>query len=221
MSWFLKIFAHFEEEAAGARPESAYKQQVLYCRRVWQDKTYGLERLVRLLLCAVQFAFPLLLVRDIFGRAGLIPRRLGVEAYTLFKFIFPLLILAFGFYRNPAAVAVTVYLLFETILHILSLIFLADVYSAAPTYRRSILLLFLHYLEAVFDFAVIYIAFGLLNQPLSPLSAVYFSLVANTTVGFGDIHAQGPLGQLAVIAQLIVCVLFIILFINYFSQREK
>jgi len=221
MKPILKLFANFNKENASEQPPGAYQQQVHYCKQVWQGQTYGLERLVRLFLCAVQFAFPLLLVRDIFGRAGLIPRRLAVEAYTTFKFILPLCILSFGFYRYPALVILTIYLLSETILHILSLIFLADVYPAAPSYRRSILLLFLHYLEVVFDFAVIYIAFGLLSEPLTPLSAVYFSLVANTTVGFGDIHAHGPIGQAVVISQLIICVLFVILFINYFSQREK
>jgi hypothetical protein len=50
---------------------------------------------------------------------------------------------------------------------------------------------------------------------------VYFSLVANTTVGFGDIYPKGTGGQLVVISQLLVCVLFIILFINYFSQRTQ
>jgi hypothetical protein len=83
------------------------------------------------------------------------------------------------------------------------------------------LLLFLHYLEVALDFAVIYIGFDLLSEKLSAVSAIYFSMVASTTVGFGDIHAKGASGQLVVIAQLIVCVLFILLFINHFAQRAQ
>jgi len=203
------------------KTESAYAQQLRYLAIVWEDNTYGLERILRLFLSLAQFAFPILLIRDIFGRFGTLYRKLAVEFYTLLKLIFPLLVLAFGLYQYPFVVAVIVYLLSETILHILNLIFLYDVHSAAVSYHRSLLLLFLHYLEVVFDFAVVYIGFDLLNESLSPVSALYFSMVANTTVGFGDIHAKGAAGQLVVIAQLIVCVLFIVLFINHFSQKEN
>ncbi|MFH1075039.1 MAG: potassium channel family protein [Candidatus Firestonebacteria bacterium] len=82
-------------------------------------------------------------------------------------------------------------------------------------------MLFLSYVEVVLDFATVYMGFDLLSETLSPVSAIYFSLVTNTTVGFGDIHAKGAAGQLVVISQLLVCVLFIILFINYFSQKTN
>ncbi|MDD5156393.1 MAG: potassium channel family protein [Candidatus Omnitrophica bacterium] len=221
MPRFLKIFVHSKEADVASKAECAYKQQLEYCKKAWHSHSYGLERLVRLFLCSAQFAFPLLLVRDLFGRKGATSRKLAVEAYNVAKFIFPLAVLATGLYRRPAVTGIIIYLLSETVLHILSLIFLEDIHGALPSYRRSILLLFLHYLEVVFDFAVIYITFGLVSEALTPVSAVYFSLVANTTVGFGDIHAQGSAGQAAVIAQLIVGVLFIILFINHFSEREK
>jgi hypothetical protein len=71
----------------------------------------------------------------------------------------------------------------------------------------------------VLDFATIYIGFDLLSEKLTAVSAVYFSLVVNATVGFGDIYPNGRTGQLVVISQLLVCILFIILFINYFSQK--
>lgn len=198
---------------------SAYLEQAQHLKKVWRDQTFGLERLVRLALCAVQFVFPVLLVRELSGRQGGPSRKIAVELYTLVKLGLPLLLLGFGLYRYRAAVFLIVYLMSETVLHILNLIFLEDIYPVSISYRRSILLLLMHYLEVVFDFAVIYIAFDLLSQPLSAVSAVYFSMVAHTTVGFGDIHAKGSAGQLVVVTQLAICVLFIILFINYFSQK--
>jgi hypothetical protein len=216
----IKIFIN-PEVSSGEKVEEAYRQQIKYLKRAWSDRTYGLERLVQLFLCVVQFIYPMLLVRDIFGRAGVTSRKMAGEFYAVLKWLFPLLVLSFGLYRHPTIIIVIVYLLSETIFHILSLIFLSDIHGMVPSYHRSILLLFLHYLEVVFDFAVVYIGLGLLSQTLTPVSAVYFSLVASTTVGFGDIHAQGTIGQLIVIAQLIVCVLFIILFINYFLQRKE
>ncbi len=53
---------------------SAYSQQIQYLKKVLEDDTYGLERAVRLFICTVQFVFPILLVRDIFGMLGSIPR---------------------------------------------------------------------------------------------------------------------------------------------------
>ncbi|MDD4908081.1 MAG: ion channel [Candidatus Omnitrophica bacterium] len=218
MSLLSKLFINpgaNDRENAG----SAYRRQVKYLQAVWNDDTYGLERLLRLFLCLVQFIYPILLIRQVFGRWGATSRKLAVEAYNVFKLIFPLLILSCGWYKIPFILVLVVYLLSETIFHILNLIFLSDVHLAAVSYHRSILLLFLHYAEVVLDFAAIYIGFDLLSEPLNPVSAVYFSTVANTTVGFGDICAKGAVGQLVVISQLALCVVFVILFINYFSSR--
>jgi hypothetical protein len=198
---------------------SAYKQRVSYLRKAWESDTYGLERLLRLFLCLVQFIYPILLIKEIFGRIGVRARKLAVEFYILLKFVFPLVVLFFGLYRQRIVIFLIVYFLSETILHILNLIFLADKDESALSYHRAILLLLLNYMEVALDFAVIYIGFGLLSEALNPVSAVYFSIVASTTVGFGEIHAVGSAGQLVVIAQLMICLAFIIVFINYFSQK--
>ena len=219
MLQFIRILIN-PKILSAEKADPAYRQQVKYLKKVWGDDTYGIERITRLLLCTVQFFFPILLVRELSGRMGVVVRKLTVEFYTLFKLIFPLAVLFLGLYRYPLVIAMVVYLLSETILHILNLIFLYDIHSATVSYHRSLLLLFLHYLEVVLDFATVYIGFDLLSEPLNPVSAVYFSLVANSTVGFGDIHAKGTAGQAVVIAQLIVCVLFVILFINHFSQKK-
>jgi hypothetical protein len=213
-----KIFFN-PNSVSGDKVEPAYKHQVKFLKQVWDDDSYGLERILRLFLCVIQFIYPILLIRQLFGKWGPTSRKLAVEAYNVFKLFFPLLALSCGFYKSPFVVALIVYLLSETIFHILNLIFLSDVHMASVSYHRSILLLFLHYVEVVLDFAVIYIGFDLLSETLTPVSAVYFSMVANTTVGFGDIYAKGPAGQLVVIGQLMVCVVFIVLFINYFSTR--
>lgn len=218
MGNFLKLFIN-PLNIPRKEQSSAYLEQVHYLKHVWNEDTYGLDRLVRLLLCLVQFFYPLLLIRHIFGRWGILGRKLAVECYTLFKFVFPLLVLFLGWYKHGWIIFLTIYLLSETIVHILHLIFLDDVHSAMVSYRRSLLLLFLHYAEVAFDFAVVYMAFDLLTRPMTAITAIYFSIVATTTVGFGDISAKNSLGMAIVSTQLVVCVLFIILFINYFSSR--
>jgi len=218
--FLLKVFSN-SPAAAGQREKipEAYAEQVKYLKKVWNEQTYGLERVVCIGLCLLQFLFPVLLIRDIFGRWGVLGRRLAIETYTVFKFFFPLIVLWQGWYSNFWVIFLVVYFLSDTFVHILHLIFLSDIHSAAVSYRRALLLIFLHYTEVALDFAVIYMAFDLLNRAMDPLTAVYFSIVATTTVGFGDICAKNPAGQLVVMAQLLVCVVFIIVFINYFSQK--
>lgn len=216
----LKVFIN-PANSSGQKVEEAYSQQVDILRKVWRDDTYGIERVFRLFLCLVQFIFPVLLIRDIFGRFGATSRKLAVELYNILKLAFPFIVLVTGNYHNPVIIGIIIYLLCETILHILNLIFLSDIHAAGASFRRSILLLSLHYLEVVLDFAVFYIGFNLLNQDLTWVSALYFSLVLNTTVGFGDITAKGQFAQMVVIVQLLVCLLFVVLFVNYFSQKAS
>ena len=222
MRRLLKIFVNPPCLDCGkGKVSEAYAQQWQYFKEVWHEETYGLERLVRLGLCLAQFLFPVLLIRDIAGRSGVVGRRLAVEAYAVLKFFFPLVVLWQGWYQNPLVICLVIYLLADTLVHILHLIFLSDIHEAAVSYRRSLLLIFLHYAEVAFCFAVFYRAFDLLSQPVGIASALYFSLVVTTTVGFGDITAKNTAGQLVVVTQLVVCVVFIIVFINYFSQRDK
>ncbi|MBW2045356.1 MAG: two pore domain potassium channel family protein [Deltaproteobacteria bacterium] len=218
MAKFLKVFIN-PASAANQKVPSAYRLQINCLKKVWDDDTYGFERIVRLFLCIVQFLYPVLLIRSIFGRFGSIGRKLAVEFYTLIKLLLPLFILLLGLYRYNFVLIITIYLLSETIFHILNLIFLSDIYLVSVSYPRSILLLFLNYIEVVFDFSIIYIGFDLLSEKLSWISALYFSLVTNATVGFGDIYPKTTAGRVVAIFQLLICILFLIVFINYFSQR--
>ena len=218
----LKLFVNpIPTRGSHDKIPEAYADQVRYLQKVWNEHTYGLERIVCIVLCFAQFLFPILLIRDIFGRWGVLGRRLAVESYTILKFIFPLIVLWQGWYKQPVVIFLIIYFLSDTLVHILHLIFLSDIHEAAVSYRRSLLLIFFHYAEVAFDFATFYMAFDLLSRPMNVISAVYFSIVATTTVGFGDITAKNSAGQLVVMTQLCVCVVFIIVFINYFSQRPR
>lgn len=219
MFHFFKILFVGPKIANGWNIENAYKQQIGFLKQIWTGHTYGIERLFRLFLCLIQFIYPTLLIKSIFGRLGITIRKLSVELYIIIKLFFPVFVLFFGLYRDPFIIAVIVYLLSETIFHILNLIFLSDIYSLKVSYRRSILFLLLHYVEVVFDFSTIYLAFDLLNKTLTPVSALYFSFVTNTTLGFGEYYPKGSAGRVIVIFQLMIFIMFAFLFINYFSSR--
>jgi hypothetical protein len=217
---FSKVFFNITTGSSSEeRPQEAYSQQLQNLKRVWNEDSYGLERIARLFLCLSQFLFPVLLIRDVFGRRGAAERKLAVEAYTVVKFLLPLIVLGMGWYRYPWVTIAVAYFLTETIIHLLHLVFLSDVHTLAISYRRSLLLLFFHYAEVVFDFAVFYMAFNVLSRPGDMATALYFSLVTMTTVGFGDVYAANSAGQMIVMSELVVAVVFIVVFINHFSKN--
>ena len=120
---FLKKIFLGENPDFTQKADNAYKQQIGYLKQIWNDKTYGLERIFRLFLCLVQFIYPAILVKSIFSNSGKTGRRLSVEVYIIIKLLFPVFVLISGLYRYYFVILLIVYLLSETIFHVLNLIF--------------------------------------------------------------------------------------------------
>ena len=194
-------------------------------RKVWENEKHndiGVEKMLRLFLVAVQFAFPGIYIRDRFGRRGLTYKNLAVESYVIFKTMLPLIFLIADIYNNIFIVFVTTYLLCETILYVATLIFVSDIFARPRSYRRSVLLLYFNYLEIVLSFAVIYGGLNLLNSNANSIvDYIYFSFVTSATIGYGDIYPVTDLGKLIVGFQSIVFLIFIVLFLNFFSSKVE
>ncbi|MCX5785509.1 MAG: ion channel [Elusimicrobia bacterium] len=218
---FKKIFVG-PKTVFHASAYGTYQQQLLDIKQLWNDEktpSCGLERVFRLFLCLVQFFYPTLLIRTLAGRTTT-ARKLSMECYALFKLFFPVLLLTTGLYISKPALILVVYFLTETVFSVLGLIFLSDVYSALLTFNRSMILILLNYFEVTLDFSVFHMKYEALNKALSPLSAVYYSFVTGATLGYGDLYPVTAFGQFLVIAQLAIFVLFILLFVNYFTARS-
>ncbi len=194
-------------------------------KKVWNNEKHndiGLEKILRLFLVAVQFAFPGIYIRDKFGRKGLTWKNLAIEAYVVFKTILPLLFLLTGVYSNGFVIFITSYLLAETILYVATLIFVSDIFAKPRSYRRSVLLLYFNYFEIVLAFAVIYGGLNLLNSRAeSIIDFIYFSFVTSATIGYGDVYPTTDLGKIMVSFQSIVFLVFIVLFLNFFSSKVE
>ncbi len=192
-------------------------------KAIWNNTHHddsGLEKVVRLLLAASQLFFPGIYVKNAFLRFGGVYQELITEAFVLFKVIFPLLILYCGWYDVVYVRIILVWFMAETLLYIPTLIFASDTFDSPRSYRRSMILLFLNYLEIVFSFAVFYFHGQYFNQPmLEVFDAIYFSFITSNTIGFGDYYPITRLGKQLVTLQSMFYLSFIILFINYFSNR--
>ena len=161
-------------------------------------------------------------IRDKYGRKGLTYKNIAVEFYVFFKTALPLAFLLTGLYSNIAVVIITYYLLSETIFYIATLIFVSDVFAKPRSYRRSVLLLFLNYIEIVFDFSVIYGGLSLLKEKAhSVIDFIYFSFITSATIGFGDIYPTTTFGKVMVMFQSVIFLVFVVLFLNFFSSRVE
>ena len=202
--------------------DSPIKENFRILKEIWNDKeseSYGIERVFKLFLNLIQLIFPTIYIRLLFKglRTGSI--RFIIDIYLILKLVLPILVLYFSWYKSVTVIIINVYLMLETVFTILGLIFLSESKSTQISYKRSILILIINYLQVTLGFSLIYAGYDLLNKRLTPFEAVYYSFVTMTTLGYGDYFPVSDAGKIMVILQLIVFILFVVLFINYFSHK--
>jgi hypothetical protein len=205
--------------------KSVVDGQLENLRKIWENENHndtGLERILRLFLLSIQFLFPGIYIREIFSKRGLTYKNLAIEFYVLFKFFFPLVILFTEKSHSPVLLFLTVYLLTETVTYLGSLVFTSDIQNQTRSANRTILLLFVNYLEISLQFGVLFAGFDALTpNATTPIDYIYFSFVTSASVGFGDIHPTTQLGKMMVCCQSFLFLIFVVLFFNYFSSKRR
>lgn len=191
-------------------------------KRVWEGEDYkdfGIERLFRLLLMCSKLLFPRVYIDHLVTRYSRLNRKIWGEFYVLFKVFFPLFILYFHLAGVSILLFINVYLLLETFIFIFSRIYVSEHFSSEG-YKRSLLLLFMNFLETVLSFAVMYSYGNYLSKPLdNPIDAVYFSMMTTMTVGYGDIHPVTDAGKVVAMLQSLSSLTFLVLFFNFFNSK--
>lgn len=196
------------------------KQNIL---AIWENEHHddvGLEKIIRLLLASSQFLFPGSYVKHVFEKQGVVYKDIAVDVYVLFKVLLPLILLTNGMYRQDAAVLFQAWLVCETILYIPTLVFASDNFAQPRSYRRSMLMVFLNYIEIILAFALFYAHGNQLNHSIDHwFDAVYFSFSSASTMGFGDYYPVTALGKFLVCLQAMLFLLFVAIFLNMFSSK--
>lgn len=176
------------------------------------DNYRSIEEVFRLILGVSPFLF--------LGKYGLAQQELAIDFFVLVKVLFPLILLKFELTQNPALIGIVIWFLFATILNIPTLIFASDIFGQSQSNRRSILLLFLNYMEITFAFATIYSKGVYLNKPFEHwIDPICFNFITLATIGFVDYHPTTMLDQFLVSMQAIVFLVFFVVFLNFFSNK--
>ncbi len=182
----------------------------------------GIEKIVRLFLSSSQLLFPGVYIKYLACLKGYEYRDLALDFYILFKVTFPLLILINQWQHNSFVIWVMIYMLLETVLYIPTLIFASDLFSKPRSYKRSMLLLFLNYMEIIFAFGVLYSCGDYLNKPFNHwFDAIYFSTINSASIGYGDFYPVTTIGKILASLQAFLFLFFVVLFLNFFSAKIK
>lgn len=201
------------------------ERRVNNIKSIWNNELHddiGIEKLLRLFLALTQFLFLGIYIKELFGRRSYAHSDLAIDMFVLLKAALPLLVIYLGWQDNTWMFYLIVWFLMETMLYVPTLIFASDLFSKPRSYRRSMLLLLINYLEIVFTFGLFYARGNYLNKPFTHwFDPIYFSFVTSVTIGFGEYYPVAPTGKFLVSAQSLFFLMFVVLFINFFSNKVE
>lgn len=114
---------------------------------------------VRELLMLIRMVFiPWMMLKDIFGGRDWVRRRQFVELFTIGKLVIPCIILAGGFWNAGSWLVpfLIIYNMCDTITYLVVLIMMSDIQRPSANIIRSLIMLFINYLEVSLEMAVLY-----------------------------------------------------------------
>lgn len=197
--------------------------QLMNIQSIWNNVHHddnGIEKIFRLFLSFSQLLFPGIYLKYITCKKGIEYQDLISELYILLKVIFPIVMLYYDWVNISCLVVMMKYFLLETALFIPTLIFASDLVPQPRSYRRSMILLFLNYLEIIFAYAVFYASGNYLNKPLLEwYDSIYFSITISSTIGFGEFYPVTTMGKFLVSTQALLLPFYVVLFLNFFSSK--
>lgn len=170
----------------------------MYLNEIYRyDKARGyfsVARSFRMLLMFLRLLFlPSVIPKDIFGRDNWEHRRTIVECFTFGKMLLPLafFFLTYMGVSSPWFLYITIYCMCDTITYLLTLIMMADIQKPSANIIRSLLMLFVNYLEVAFELAYLY--YALYFPQISVDGAIAFGILGNVenhSISFALLYAN-------------------------------
>jgi hypothetical protein len=211
---------------------SALKKQHEQIKQMWKGESYpdfGIERIVRLFCALLTYLFPTLYIRWIAGKYGKwYGRKLTMDIYTIANLLLPLCALCCDWHESTFALIICSYFTAGTISYMINLVVLKPEYAEPGSYLRSIICLFINYVQIVAYFGFVYLCMGaeafdgINNKTFDSLHAFYYSFVVSGTLGFGDITPVSTTAIWVTIIQSFLTFLFIYLVLtNFLANINK
>lgn len=219
----LKKFILSKPEVDELPSHGVIRKRIVNIQSIWHNEHHndvGIEKLVRLFLASSQFFFPGLYIKHFIGKYGVSYEEIATDIFVFLKVVFPIIVLKFSLQNIFVFKILIVWFLIETILYLATLVFASDIFSRPRSYRRSMLLMFLNYLQIVFSFGILYTLGNHVNIPFQTwYDPIYFSLITSTTVGYGDYFPVSGYGKLLASIQIIIFFIVVVMFLNFFSTK--
>lgn len=223
MKKIIKKLVVGSKSNASTIPTNALQNRIKNIKAIWNNDhqdDIGIEKIFRLLLAASPFLFIGIYIKHYFGRKGAVRQDLAIDLLVIIKLILPVTLVYYNWLPSFYANILVVWFLIETILYVPTLIFASDSIAKPSSYRRSMLLLFFNYFEIAFSYAYLYSQEQHFNKPfVFWYDSVYFSFVTLTSIGFGDYYPITGMGKFLVCTQSTIFISFVVLFINFFSNK--
>lgn len=207
--------------------QSSLKAHFRYCKEIIDyDKTRGyfsIAKLIRLLLMSVRLLFfPGMLLKDLFGGRNWEKRRWFVEWFAVLKVIIPIILYllvrckvtaGYSVIEDVIFPVIIIYNMSDTITYLLVLIVLADIQRPSANIIRSMIMLFVNYIEV--SLGISYLYFMLQNKVL-PLR----EMIKVGTLGVaGGAKAVTVWDYLLLLADSGIKFFFITLVFGYFANH--
>jgi len=190
---------------------------------IWNNdhhNDFGIEKILRLGLASSHFLFPGTYIKHLAEIIHPHYKDLSVDLMVIIKLVMPICILFFGFQHVDALVYLQIYLSMETLLQVPTLIFASDAFSKPISYTRSMILVFLNYMEILLALAVVYAHGHYLNHDFAHwFDPIYYSFMVGSTIGFGDYYPVTLIGKVLSSFQAILFFLYVVLFMSYFNNK--
>lgn len=166
--------------------QNSWKASLRYWEEIkqndWKRGYFAIAKILRQIMLIIRFAFiPLLCLKDLFGRNDWQRRRVAVEWIAVGKVVVPIICWILVYYNlfptwiscgKIICLTTILYLMFDTITYLMMLILMADIQNPSANIIRSLLLLFVNYIEVAIDLAFLYFCYY--EEKINILQALAF-----------------------------------------------